>query len=148
MTGATTTPAPSARSATPIAPSNGSSGSIKIVASFSFSPRRAHGSTTSARSPFQGLPPPHALPRDGQQLADLTPSALRAVKAACPRGGGPGRQGLRARLSERVSLRRELLEEGWVGLGLHVEFYAGDQWIITSHVRAIAVEPSMADAPC
>ena len=37
---------------------------------------------------------------------------------------------------------------GWVGLGLHLEFHAGDQWIITSHVRAIAVEPSMAGAPC
>ncbi len=32
------------------------------------------------------------------------------------------------------------LKIGWVGLGLHMEFHAGDQWIITSHVRAIAVE--------
>ncbi len=37
---------------------------------------------------------------------------------------------------------------GWVGLGLHTEFLAGDQWIITSHVRAIAVEPSAMGAPC
>ena len=28
------------------------------------------------------------------------------------------------------------------------QFHAGDQWIITSHVRAIAVEGSMAAAPC
>ncbi len=40
------------------------------------------------------------------------------------------------------------LKMGWVGLGLHMEFHAGDQWIITSHVRAIAVEPSAAGAPC
>ncbi len=40
------------------------------------------------------------------------------------------------------------LKIGWVGLGLHMEFHAGGQWIITSHVRAIAVEPSAAGAPC
>ena len=40
------------------------------------------------------------------------------------------------------------LKLGWVGLGLHMEFHAGDQWIITSHVRAIAVEPSPTGAPC
>ncbi len=40
------------------------------------------------------------------------------------------------------------LKLGWVGLGLHLEFHAGDQWIITSHVRAIAVEPSPTSAPC
>ncbi len=34
------------------------------------------------------------------------------------------------------------LKLGWVGLGLHMEFHAGGQWIITSHVRAIAVESS------
>jgi len=34
------------------------------------------------------------------------------------------------------------LKIGWVGLGLHLEFHAGDQWIITSQVRAIAVEAS------
>ena len=37
---------------------------------------------------------------------------------------------------------------GWVGLGLHMEFHAGGQWIITSHVRAIAVEPSATAEPC
>ena len=40
------------------------------------------------------------------------------------------------------------LKLGWVGLGLHLEFHAGDQWIITSHVRAIAVEASPTGAPC
>ena len=40
------------------------------------------------------------------------------------------------------------LKLGWVGLGPHMEFHAGDQWIITSHVRAIAVEPSPTGAPC
>ena len=40
------------------------------------------------------------------------------------------------------------LKMGWVGLGLHMEFHAGDQWIITSHVRAIAVERSETGAPC
>ncbi len=44
-------------------------------------------------------------------------------------------------------------EESWrsrtrLGLGLHMEFHAGGQWIITSHVRAIAVEPSAAGRPC
>ena len=39
------------------------------------------------------------------------------------------------------------LKLGWVGLGLHLEFHAGDQWIITSHVRAISVEPPVAAAP-
>ncbi len=34
------------------------------------------------------------------------------------------------------------LKIGWVGLGMHLEFHAGDHWIITSHVRSIAVEPS------
>ena len=40
------------------------------------------------------------------------------------------------------------LKIGWVGLGLHMEIHAGDQWIITSHVRAIAVEASPTGAPC
>ena len=40
------------------------------------------------------------------------------------------------------------LKLGWVGLGLHLEFHAGDQWIITSHVRGIAVEgPSTVTCP-
>ncbi len=40
------------------------------------------------------------------------------------------------------------LKMGWAGLGLEMEFHAGDQWVITSHVRAIAVEASPAGAPC
>ncbi len=40
------------------------------------------------------------------------------------------------------------LKIGWVGLGLHLEFHAGDQWIITSHVHAIGVEPSATGRPC
>ena len=40
------------------------------------------------------------------------------------------------------------LKLGWVGLGLHLEFHAGDQWIITSHVRAIAVEQSATGRAC
>ena len=40
------------------------------------------------------------------------------------------------------------LKLGRVGLGMHLEFHTGGQWIITSHVRAIAVEPSPTDAPC
>ena len=38
------------------------------------------------------------------------------------------------------------LKLGWIGVGLHLEFHAGDQWIITSHVRTIAVEPSATGA--
>ena len=40
------------------------------------------------------------------------------------------------------------LKLGWVDIGLHLEFHAGGQWIITSHVRAIAVEASPTGAPC
>ncbi len=40
------------------------------------------------------------------------------------------------------------LKLGWVGIGLHMEFHAEDQWIITSHVRSIAVAPSATLPPC
>ena len=40
------------------------------------------------------------------------------------------------------------LKLGWVGIGLHMEFHADDQWIITSHVRSIAVEPSATHQLC
>ncbi len=46
------------------------------------------------------------------------------------------------------SIKGRLLELGWIGLGLHLEFQAGGLRIITSHVRAIAVEPSPTGAPC
>ena len=40
------------------------------------------------------------------------------------------------------------LKLGWVGIGLHMEFYAEDEWVITSHVRAITVAPSAQGLPC
>ena len=39
------------------------------------------------------------------------------------------------------------LKLGWVGVGLRMELHAEDQWIITSHVRSIAVEPSATHQP-
>ena len=38
------------------------------------------------------------------------------------------------------------LKLGWVGIGLHMEFHAEDQWVITSHVRAITVERSATES--
>ena len=40
------------------------------------------------------------------------------------------------------------LKLGWIGVGLRMEFHTDDQWIITSHVRSIAVEPSATRRPC
>jgi hypothetical protein len=40
------------------------------------------------------------------------------------------------------------LKMGWVGIGLHLEFQVEDQWIITSHVRSIAVEQAATRQPC
>ena len=40
------------------------------------------------------------------------------------------------------------LKLGWVGIGSHMEFHADDQWIITSHVRSIAVERVATGQPC
>ena len=40
------------------------------------------------------------------------------------------------------------LKLGWLGIGLHMEFHADDQWIITSHVRSINVEQSATPLPC
>ncbi len=40
------------------------------------------------------------------------------------------------------------LKLGWVGVGSHMEFHADDQWIITSHVRSIAVEQAATQQPC
>ena len=39
------------------------------------------------------------------------------------------------------------LKMGWIGMGLHLEFHAGDQWIITSHVRSISAVPSAMGQP-
>ena len=35
-----------------------------------------------------------------------------------------------------------------LGIGLHMEFHFVDQWMITSHVREIAIEPSATTRPC
>ncbi len=43
---------------------------------------------------------------------------------------------------------RGCLRMGWIGIGLHMEFHYADQWMITSHVREIAVEPSATTRPC
>ena len=40
------------------------------------------------------------------------------------------------------------LKLGWVGIGLHLEFHADDQWVITSHVRSIAVERAATGPTC
>ena len=39
------------------------------------------------------------------------------------------------------------LKLGWVGVGLHLEFHAGEQRTITSRVLAVAVEPSAIGRP-
>ena len=39
------------------------------------------------------------------------------------------------------------LKIGWVGIGLHMEFHADDQWVITSHVRSITVAPAATSRP-
>ena len=50
-------------------------------------------------------------------------------------------------LSQRIEFRRQL-PEARVGVGLHMEFHAEDQWVITSHVREIAVEASVEGPRC
>ena len=45
------------------------------------------------------------------------------------------------------SLGGSCLKLGWVGVGLRMEFHSEDQWIITSHVRSIAVEQSATHRP-
>ncbi len=57
------------------------------------------------------------------------PTHTRACLSGSSRGGG-------------------CLKVGWVGIGLHMEFHYADQWMITSHVRAISVEPSTTGSPC
>ena len=53
-----------------------------------------------------------------------------------------------AGLPERVQRRRQLSETRVDGVGLRLEFHAANQWIITSHVGAIAVEASATQRPC
>jgi hypothetical protein len=43
---------------------------------------------------------------------------------------------------------RGCLRMGWIGIGLHMEFHYADQWMITSHVREISIEPSANTLPC
>ena len=62
-------------------------------------------------------------------------------------GGAFFRERRRACLSGS-SFGGSCLKMGWVGVGLHMEFHAEDQWIITSHVRSIAVAPSATPQPC
>ena len=40
------------------------------------------------------------------------------------------------------------LKLSWVGIGWHMEFHANDQWVITSHVRSIAVASSATAQAC
>ena len=56
------------------------------------------------------------------------PTHTRACLSGSSRGGG-------------------CLKLGWVGIGLHMEFHYADQWMITSHVRAISVERSTTGSP-
>ena len=62
-------------------------------------------------------------------------------------GGAFFPEGTRARLNGS-SFGGSCLKLGWVGVGLHLEFHAGDQWVITSDVRSIAVEPLATSRPC
>ena len=62
-------------------------------------------------------------------------------------GGAFFPEGTRARLNGS-SLGGSCLKLGWVGVGLHLEFHAGDQWVITSHVRSIAIEALATGRPC
>jgi hypothetical protein len=39
------------------------------------------------------------------------------------------------------------LKISWVGIGLHMEFHADDQWVITSYVRSIPVAPAATSRP-
>ena len=43
---------------------------------------------------------------------------------------------------------RGCLRMGWIGIGLHMEFHYADQWMITSHVREISIEPAAHTLPC
>ena len=72
-------------------------------------------------------------------------------QAARPRGVGPGRHVLpraHPRLSERVEFRRQLSEARLGRPRAAPGVPRRGQWIITSHVRAIAVEASPTGAPC
>jgi len=96
---------------------------------------------------------------DGIGLADLDPITTLLVRTENSRyeivvveprrklvlvQGGPFfPQATRAVLSGS-NFGGSLLKVAWVGIGLHMEFRAGDQWIITSRVHAITVQPERA----
>ena len=77
------------------------------------------------------------------QITILQPHAREVVV----QGGAFFQERTRACLSGS-SFGGSCLKLGWVGIGLHMEFHAEDQWIITSHVRTIAVAPSAQGPPC
>ena len=77
------------------------------------------------------------------QITILQPYARQVVV----QGGAFFPERTRACLSGS-SFGGSCLKLGWVGVGLHMEFHAEDQWVITSHVRAIAVAPSAQGPPC
>ncbi len=82
------------------------------------------------------------------------PDAVPDTRVDGPRASTSGSQPDPPLLSARCAplagstFNGSCLKIGWVDLGLHLEFHAGDQWIITSHVRAIGVELSATGAPC
>lgn len=77
------------------------------------------------------------------QITILRPHAREVLV----RGGAFFPERTRACLSGS-SFGGSCLKLGWVGLGLHMEFHTEDQWVITSHVRAITVEPSATGPTC
>ena len=80
----------------------------------------------------------------------VLPDAFASDPDAHARGSGPGRRFFPTRTRACLngsSFGGSCLKLGWVGLGLHMEFHTQDQWIITSHIRAIAVKPSASGPP-
>ena len=64
-------------------------------------------------------------------------------KAVLVRGGPFFPQATRAVLSGS-NFGGSMLKVAWVGIGLHMEFHAEDQWVITSRVQSITVQPERA----
>ena len=96
---------------------------------------------------------------DGIGLADLDPITTLLVrtenslyqivvvqprrKAVLVRGGPFFPQATRAVLSGS-NFGGSMLKVAWVGIGLRMEFHAEDEWIITSRVQSITVQPERA----
>ena len=84
-------------------------------------------------------------------LVVRTDNSIYRITILTPHRGGAGRRLLpsaHTRLSERVEWRRQLLEARVDRCRPAPGIHAGDQWIITSHVRTIGVEPSPTGRPC